>query len=280
MRSRADQVMVPHWLGPPVYMTMHDYCFPTTALTPQTRGMFVYHQWGFPQDLDPILAFCREHGLFCIEDCAHAFQSHYKGKRVGTFGDASVFSLAKFFPCVTGGAIYTGNPEIRDFIARALPEHDAPLARSVFRQRAAFDADPSPGNRVELTRDYAIYNRVLKIKPYALAVARSGIGQGLLHRRQSNYQILVQEFSRYDFVETLSSVGVTPWIFPMFLGPHYHDRIVKALTSSGIESGIYHFDVNRNLLNPDFRKCVAVPCHQGLSEDEVARIIGVVKGVL
>jgi dTDP-4-amino-4,6-dideoxygalactose transaminase len=150
----------------------------------------------------------------------------------------------------------------------------------VFRQRAAFDADHSPENATELARNYAIYDRISRIRPYALSVARSGIAHNTLARRHSNYRVLLQEFSKYDFVETLPADGVMPWIFPLFVEDPHRGKAVKLLTAGGIESGVYHFDVNRNMLNPDFRKCVAIPCHQGLSDNDLSMIVEIVKRAL
>ena len=279
--SRAEQLMVPHWLGAWVYMCMHEYCFPTTAFNPLTRGIFVYHQWGFPQQMKTIASFCRENDLFCIEDCAHAFQSDYQGKRVGTFGDASVFSLAKFFPCVTGGAIYSRDAQLKDFLDRAFTAQDEQLSKSAFRKRAVFDTDPSSfEHRNELAGSYAVYDKIYDIRPYALAAVRSSMARNPMLKRLTNYQSLAREFSNFDFVETLPSDGIMPWIFPLFVEEPHRTRIAQSLLASGIEAGVYHFDVNRNMLNPDFRKCVAIPCHQGLSESELSSIMEITKSNL
>ena len=53
--------------------------------------------------MDPILALAREHDLKVIEDCAHALGSTYKGRMVGTLGDASFFSFQAFKPLNTFG---------------------------------------------------------------------------------------------------------------------------------------------------------------------------------
>ena len=68
-----------------------------------------------------------------------------------------------------------------------------------------------------------------------------------------------------------------PWVFPLFLKRRYRDLVVKSLIENDIESGVYHFDINRNILKPDFRKCVPIPCHQGISEDDIGRIIEIVR---
>jgi dTDP-4-amino-4,6-dideoxygalactose transaminase len=277
LENRADQILVPHWLGSCVYMTMHDYCFPTTTYNSLVKGVFVYHQWGFPQNMADIMDFCKEKGLFCIEDCAHAFKSFYKGKRVGTFGNASLFSLAKFFPCVVGGAIYTENPRIKSFAEDVLKEDDAPLGRKAFNHKIRFNSNPSSENNKKLLMYYAVYDKIFKIKRYARDVVSHDILHDKLQRRQMNYNQYLQEFNGYEFVETFPVDDVMPWVFPLFLKRRYRDLVVKALIENDIESGVYHFDVNRNMLKPDFRKCVPIPCHQAISEDDIRRIIKIVK---
>src|SRR5437764_3697483 len=41
-------------------------------------------------DADEIAAYCREHGIFLIEDCAHAHGASWSGRRPGSYGDAGV----------------------------------------------------------------------------------------------------------------------------------------------------------------------------------------------
>lgn len=60
---------------------------------PKTRAVMVVHLYGLPCDMDAITALCTEHDLLLVEDCAEAFGSRYKGRHVGTFGDAATFSF-------------------------------------------------------------------------------------------------------------------------------------------------------------------------------------------
>lgn len=280
LQNKTDQVLVPHWMGNWVYMTMHKLCFPSTVYNPKVKGVFAYHQWGFPQDMEKILAFCAENNLFCIEDCAHAFKSYYKGKRVGTYGNAAVFSLAKFFPCGVSGAIYTEDPKIKDFAKDVLKEHNPSLARKAFRHRIVTDSAPSQANQIELGRYYAIYDKMLKCSNYSLAVVRQQLMEGALQKRQDNYKLFLDEFAKYDSVETLANDNNAPWVFPLFLNEKLRSKINAALTINNIESGIYHFDINRNMLNPNFKKCIVLPCHQGISENAISHIIKIVKKIV
>jgi dTDP-4-amino-4,6-dideoxygalactose transaminase len=73
------------------------------AITPQTRAVLPTHLYGMSCDMDPILELARRHDLKVIEDCAHSLGALYKGRMVGTLGDASFFSFQAFKPLNTYG---------------------------------------------------------------------------------------------------------------------------------------------------------------------------------
>jgi perosamine synthetase len=65
------------------------------AITPRTRAIIVVHTFGTPAALDEILEIARRHHLFVIEDACEALGAQFDGRKVGSFGDASVFG---FYP--------------------------------------------------------------------------------------------------------------------------------------------------------------------------------------
>jgi dTDP-4-amino-4,6-dideoxygalactose transaminase len=96
-----------------------------SAITPRTKAILPVHLYGLPAEMDPILEIARSHGLKVLEDCAQAFGATYKGKKVGTLGDAGAFS---FFPTKNlggfgdGGLIATNSDEVAER-ARMLRAH-------------------------------------------------------------------------------------------------------------------------------------------------------------
>jgi dTDP-4-amino-4,6-dideoxygalactose transaminase len=71
-------------------------------ITPRTVGIIPVHLYGQPADMDPILAIAKRHNLWVIEDCAQAHMAEYKGRKVGTMGQAASFS---FYPGKNLGAM-------------------------------------------------------------------------------------------------------------------------------------------------------------------------------
>lgn len=62
-------------------------------ITHKSKVVVIQHSFGLPQNLDEILQIARENNLLVIEDCAHTLGAKYKGKAIGTFGNASIFSF-------------------------------------------------------------------------------------------------------------------------------------------------------------------------------------------
>jgi dTDP-4-amino-4,6-dideoxygalactose transaminase len=81
------------------------------AVTPRTAGIIGVHTWGNPQNAEALEALARERHLALIFDAAHAFACGHRGRSVGGFGDAEVFSFhaTKFFNTFEGGAITTND---------------------------------------------------------------------------------------------------------------------------------------------------------------------------
>jgi|CXWL01.1.fsa_nt_gi dTDP-4-amino-4,6-dideoxygalactose transaminase len=62
-------------------------------ITKNTRAIVVTHMWGLPCAMDRVVEIAQSHNLLLLEDASHAHGATYKGKKVGTFGHASAFSL-------------------------------------------------------------------------------------------------------------------------------------------------------------------------------------------
>ena len=72
------------------------------AITEKTKAIMPVHLYGQPCDMDPIMEIAKKNGLFVVEDCAQAHGATYKGKVIGSFGDAAGFS---FYPGKNLGAL-------------------------------------------------------------------------------------------------------------------------------------------------------------------------------
>ena len=85
-------------------------------ITPRTSGIIGVHLWGRSCDTEALETIAKRHGIEVIFDAAHAFGCTHKGKKVGSFGHAEIFSFhaTKFFNTFEGGALATNDEELAD----------------------------------------------------------------------------------------------------------------------------------------------------------------------
>jgi len=94
------------------------------AITPRTRAILPVHFAGRPCEMDSIMAIARQHDLVVIEDCAHAIETTYRGRKAGTFGDFGCFSFYATKNVVTGeGGMIVGRDEASIARAKVLALH-------------------------------------------------------------------------------------------------------------------------------------------------------------
>ena len=112
----------PVFVEPDIDTFLIDPALIETKITDKTKAIMPVHLYGQACDMDPIMEIAKKHGLFVVEDCAQAHGATYKGRKVGSFGDAAGFS---FYPGKNlgalgdAGAAVTNSKELADKI-RAL----------------------------------------------------------------------------------------------------------------------------------------------------------------
>lgn len=131
------------WVGAkPVYVDVEKDTYNMSPedllkkISPRARAVIIQHTFGLPAKIDEILAIAKKNNLLIIEDAAHALGAEYKGKKVGTFADAAIFSFGRFkiISAVFAGAAVTDNPEIARKIEKFFQECHYPPSLWIFKQ--------------------------------------------------------------------------------------------------------------------------------------------------
>ena len=89
-----------------------------SKVSTNTRAIIPVHFAGRPCDMDALCRIADLHGLRLIEDCAHAIEAEYRGRKTGTFGDFGCFSFYATKNIVTGegGMVLTKRGEDASYI--------------------------------------------------------------------------------------------------------------------------------------------------------------------
>lgn len=122
MTFTASAEIIRYMQGDPVLL---DVEYGTNLITPailregiknhqEVRFMVLVHYGGQAAEMDEILELCRKNNIKLLEDAAHAFPARYKGKMVGSFGEATCFSFYanKTITTGEGGMLVTNDEEL------------------------------------------------------------------------------------------------------------------------------------------------------------------------
>ena len=84
------------------------------AITPKTKCIMPVHMCGSMADLDALQLICKEHNLILLEDACQSIGGTYKGKQLGTIGDAGTFSFdfVKTITCAEAGVVMTNREDV------------------------------------------------------------------------------------------------------------------------------------------------------------------------
>jgi len=124
----ADPINVQKAMGNVVFVDMdpHSYCIDIEDVkrkrTLNTNAILAVHIGGLPDpNLSSLIEFCELYGLILIEDCSHAHGAMFNGQRVGSIGDAGVFSFypTKNMTTGLGGMITTDDCRLAEYARKA-----------------------------------------------------------------------------------------------------------------------------------------------------------------
>jgi perosamine synthetase len=109
-------------------------------ITPKTKAIMPVHLYGYPCDMDEIMQIAKDNGLLIIEDCAEALGSMYKGKPIGSFGDAATFSFFgnKTITTGEGGMVLFKDEKIAE-MAAVLKDHGMSKSKRYWHEYVGFN---------------------------------------------------------------------------------------------------------------------------------------------
>jgi hypothetical protein len=98
--------------------------------------------------------------------------------------------------------------------------------------------------------------------------------------RIANFRQLRAAVDRLGLCDHLEESGIVPYAVPLAVDETRTAALVTALAERGINAGRYQFDFARCVFEPDFRPCVLVPIHSGMSGQGMDRLIDAIESEL
>ena len=199
-------------------------------ITPRTKAILPVHMRGMPARMDRIMEIASKHDLRVIEDVAQANGGSYRGKKLGSFGDAGCFSL-QFHKIITAGegGVLTTNDDL--IYTRAQAYHD--VGACWRKERFA-----PPEFEGEIF--FGVNSRMSELCG-AVALAQFGKMENIVKKMRTNKSIIkerVKDIPGLDFREISDEEGDVAVSLVMYLPEAAAvDEFVKALNAEGVEAG-------------------------------------------
>ena len=247
-------------------------------ITEKTKAIVVVHWAGYPCDMDEIMYIAKKHKLAVIEDAAHALGASYKGRNIGTIGDYTCFSFQAIKQITTGdGGILAVKDEKIYKRAKLLRWY------GIDRE---FKADTY---WKYLIKEFG-YKYYMNDIAAAMLIAQLDDLSAVLKRRKEIVERYRKELAD---VPGLSLFENTPdrqngnWLFTIRV--NNRDAFQNKLNNYGIESSMVHircdlcpiFGGRRQedlpVMNEIESEYVSIPLHYKLTDDDVSKIIKLIK---
>ena len=260
----------------------------------RTRVIIPVHMMGYPCDMDAIMALAKKYNLKVLEDACQANGAKFKGKRLGTIGDAGAFSFNyyKIISAGEGGAMLTNDKEIFE---KGLIYHDASAVAYFGDQMNGFSTEPFCGTefrtneitaailRVQLTRLDGIVADLKKNKALLMKALDKHFEFIPLNDAEGDSAIcLTLKFASIEAAQKFADkkVGVT---IPAKMGKHVYNDWAPILARRGAAHPMmdpFRMEANKNFYYSKdmcqksldiMSRCAHVSIDPDWTEEDIAR---------
>jgi len=263
-------------------------------VTARTKALMPVHFAGRACNMDALSEIAARHGLKVIEDCAHAIETEYHGRKAGTFGDFGCFSFYATKNVTTGEG------------GMVLTQNDEDLARIKMLALHGMSKDAWKRFSDEGYKHYFVVETGFKFNMMDLQAA---LGIHQLRRVESNWKRREEIWSAYN--EAFFSLPLTLpaaaepntrhayHLYPILIDEAHagltRDAFLATMTERGIGVGVHYLSVPEHPIYQERfgwrpedyphamrvgRQTVSLPLSAKLTDEEVNRVVGAVKSAI
>ena len=218
-------------------------------ITEKTRAMMPVHLMGKPADMDPIMEIANEHKLYVIEDAAEAHGAIYKGRKIGSIGDMSAYSLyvAHIISTIEGGIVTTDRKDFAE-ILRSLRSHGraCKCESCVLNISSGYcDKRFKSGNGVDIRFQFERIGYSAKMNELEAAVGLGNLDifDEIFEKKRENLVTMIDKFHRFSqYLYTIDEEPyekIGPHGFPIILkedAPFSRNELVDYMEKAGIDT--------------------------------------------
>lgn len=213
------------------------------AITPKTKAIVLVHCLGFNAINEKIIDIAKEHNLVLIEDCCEAHGATFKGQKVGSFGDISIFSFyfGHHITTIEGGMICVNNDDTNDLV-RMFRSHG--MTREASQGLQKYFTHNWPDLNPLFTFAVAGFNMRSTEINAVLGIEQMNRIDSNIEKRRDNLKIWLDNLDSFKYYTDFDVEGNSNFALPLIMKPSYKNRlgvnddysgVLDILNLSGIE---------------------------------------------
>jgi hypothetical protein len=282
--DRMDEVLVPPYLGQCLLSALSRTSFPTMTSSDRTKAILVFHQFGFPQDIDEIESRAESNGWIILNDCANTLFTRVQGRILLEWGDFSISSFSKLYACGLGGGLFSKRPDVLAGVSardEKSPHNHIERTEQAFEKLIKINSGYfGDGSVYEINSLYGYLPDLVSFPQKAFSALPSTLEEisNDLNHRKKIWSIIKEAFP--DRVPHCEDDEVVPFAIPVRGDDSelevISQQIIKELS---LDAPVLHFDFARNMLIPDYRPSLVIGCHKDWDEASVQRICFLIKNI-
>lgn len=267
-RRHTHHVLVPRFMGRCVLNAINRFALPVEVPTPRTALAVVVHQFGFRQRLAEIHAECVSRSLLYVEDSPFGLEEK---EEPGPGALAKFVGFSKVLPVLKGGFVLSADEQLLEFIKARRAERSVwswPVLALMALLRS---------------RRWSVPYSVLGDLAYELyleargdnAVVRGNLLRGL-ERLAEHERIVAQRLAlareRLGSRALLPDVTRLAYVIPYKINGK-EEEIASVFKRHGFDGTPYHFDMNRNVFDPDYQRVFLLPLNPLIPKNFFASLL-------
>jgi len=202
-------------------------------ITSRTKAIIPIHYGGLPCEIEALREIAEDHKLILIEDAAESIGASVNGRKVGSFGDAAMFSFCgnKVITTGEGGIIVTNSAEIREKLM-------------LLKSHGRLESEPYFSTVKSL--DYITLGYNWRVSSFTAALGLSQMKKldKVVKMRRENADYLTSKLSEIDEIDTPNAPHGYFHIYQMYTirvkaGKDVRDALKSHLAKKGIMSKVY-----------------------------------------
>ena len=258
INPKIDENFVPKFMGNWIYSSLNQNCFTSPVFTKDTKILYLYHQFGIPQDVEYIKNFAKNNNLLIIEDCAHAISEKLTNNYyLNNTGDFVIYSFTKFVQNSLLGGIKSDDKFFLNYLD--LIHSKVSKKQSIINYLFLNLSKILPDNLSKkiINMNYSLYHFPSLPLDFCIKLYNQNIKKEI-DVRLGRYKFFKKNFKKIINLDYLKYDNLICYKLPICLVNDIKEIVISKFEKFKFPYELLMFDINRNFIKPNYVKTLVL----------------------